>query len=58
LYTVPKPPLPIFLLLEKPLVAVEIVGRSNNGRSRSSTCPSDLSTKWRETDKEIILARK
>ena len=36
LYTDPKPPAPIILVLEKLLVAVAMVGKSNKGNSKFS----------------------
>ena len=45
LYTDPNPPAPILLLLEKLLVAVAIVAKSNKGNSKFSSLLS-CSVKW------------
>ena len=45
LYTDPKPPAPILLVLEKLLVAVAMVGKSNKGNSKFSFLLS-WSVKW------------
>ena len=45
LYTDPKPPAPILLVLEKLLVAVAMMGKSNKGNSKFSFLLS-WSVKW------------
>lgn len=40
LKTAPKPPSPSLLEFEKLSVALDIVAKSNNGSSKSSSCPS------------------